>query len=358
MKLLLPVLLCLVAEVRAVDYLWQGMDARWLRREVGFETPHRLGSVANYLMNNQSGWYTNMTLTPGVTGDYSHPETFYTELPSGFTVGEEVVEFEWTDKLDNSTYPSASSFKTKKFTIPQEATALLKGIRLDMHCDPSLQPVDRPCNSEGDWMSYFNISQSCQTPTSCTVAVSLTRGWTPSQGGGKPINAVMSYKAYVPVMTLIGMDHTAHAETPLVKSGTTTTNRVDEETTYLNVPLDSSAFVGIREVAFQLFETNGQKNLGRYLERFAFHVGPFSRVWPSTTLEMNYKLGVTAAETTTYPSKFTATMVPAVVSWKTPNGMFPIPQKKVEGTVCQSGIGFSCRDHFLKESDNDLVPLK
>ena len=355
MKYFLPLLLCLV-DVRS-EYLWQGFDARWLRREVGFETPHRLGSIANYLINNQSGWYSNISLTPGVTGDYSHPETFYTELPNGFTVGEEVVEIEWTDKLNNNTNPSAQSIKTKQFTIPKEATALLKGIRLDMHCDPDLQPVDRPCNSEGDWLSYFNISESCQTPTSCTVIVSITRGWTPSHGGGKPINSVMTYKAHIPIMTLIGLNHTTHSEEPFVKSALTTTNRIHEETTSVSVPSDSSAVVGLREVCYQLFETNGQKDLGRYLERFVFHVGPFTREWPSTTMKVNYELGITAAETTTYPSKFTATMIPAVVTWKTHN-MYPIVQKKVKGTVCQSGIGFSCRDHFLKESDNDVVSLK
>eukprot|EP01060_Flectonema_neradi_P040543 TRINITY_DN9276_c0_g1_i1.p1 TRINITY_DN9276_c0_g1~~TRINITY_DN9276_c0_g1_i1.p1 ORF type:complete len:376 (+),score=85.33 TRINITY_DN9276_c0_g1_i1:58-1128(+) len=356
MKFLIPVFATLLTGINA-DYLWQGFDARWLRREVGFETPHRLGSVANYLINNQTGWYSNISLTPGVTGDYSHPQTFYSNLPSGFTIGEEVVEMKWTDQLDNNTAPSASSFKSKQFTIPKEATALLKGIRLDMHCDPSLQPVDRPCNSEGDWMSYFNISQSCQTPTSCTVSVGLTRGWTPSKGGGKPINSVMTYHAYIPVMTLIGMNHTAHAEAPLVKSGITSTNRIHEETRTLNVPSDSSAVVGLREVAFRLIETDGLKNLGRYLERFSFHIGPFEREWPSSTMKMNYELGLTSAETTTYPSKFTATMVPAVITWKTPE-LFPLHQNQVEGTVCQSGIGFSCKDHLLKESDNDVVALK
>ena len=62
--------------------IWQGFKHQWERSLVGFNTPHRMGSIQNRIIeksseDNEIRAVANFTFTPGVNGDFAHPEAFF-----------------------------------------------------------------------------------------------------------------------------------------------------------------------------------------------------------------------------------------------------------------------------------------
>ena len=169
--------------------IWQGFHFRWLRRELGFETPHRLGSVSSYISNvssncqNQSttpqpqqncsvcGTY-KVQFTPGVSGDYAYPKVFYSTVASTNAFNILLLPGNWTFSFeDNSTsdpVPHADTARDINITLPlpqpllpsQAFQLLLQGFQIEMKCIPS---AGHPCNSDAIWAYYLNMSlaQDC-----------------------------------------------------------------------------------------------------------------------------------------------------------------------------------------------------
>lgn len=167
--------------------IWQGFHFRWLRTELGFETPHRLGSVSSYISNvssncqNQSttlqqncsvrGTY-KVQFTPGVSGDYAYPKVFYSLVASTNTSNILLLPGNWTFSFeDNSTsdpVPHAETARDINITLPlsqpllpsQAFQLLLQGFQIEMKCIPS---AAHPCNSDAIWAYYLNMSlaQDC-----------------------------------------------------------------------------------------------------------------------------------------------------------------------------------------------------
>ena len=166
------------ASADPVAIIWQGFHFQWMRREVGFETPHRLGSVASYISNVSStcdttsanancsvfGTY-HVQFTPGVSGDYAYPAVQYQIIaatnPSEIDIatGNKTISFE-----DNSTTEPVLHANTSRIVnitielanLPlPECQLLLQGFRVDMKC---ISTPSYPCNSNAIWPYYFNIS--------------------------------------------------------------------------------------------------------------------------------------------------------------------------------------------------------
>lgn len=95
--------------------IWQGFHFQWLRRIVGFETPHRLGSVASYITTSSEtctdtpdqtckiiGDY-SVQFSPGVDGDYSFPGVYYSGLSSANLSQLSILSGNWSFTFsDNS----------------------------------------------------------------------------------------------------------------------------------------------------------------------------------------------------------------------------------------------------------------
>ena len=161
-----------------VAIIWQGFHFQWLRRAIGFETPHRLGSVASFISNVSStcdGTSANTTcsvfgtyhvqFTPGVSGDYAYPAVNYQIIAAknhseiDIATGNKTFSFE----DDSTTDPvlHANTSRTVNITIElanpllPQCHLLLQGFQVDMKCIPT---PDHPCNSNAIWPYYFNIS--------------------------------------------------------------------------------------------------------------------------------------------------------------------------------------------------------
>lgn len=93
--------------------VWQGFEHRWERRALKVvETPHRMGSFANYILNEEfnstsQSFQANQTFTPGVNGDYSYPKTYFSLL-SNVGVINDVIDFQFFDQSTQTDNPMAS----------------------------------------------------------------------------------------------------------------------------------------------------------------------------------------------------------------------------------------------------------
>lgn len=196
----------------------------------------RLGSFANVIHDtgvdavSSSKWCANgtyhMELTPGVdgkpasstahahavvltvcwlawfghTGDYAHPEVFYTALlsddPAAPSISSSSTQFQFTDNSTDTPAKHASSFIQHNFVATAGASTeafevVLAGFDVQMKC------VGSGCNSNGAWVYHLNVSLGDCTPSAaaspaasldCSLDFVLERGWTPSHGGGKAYN--------------------------------------------------------------------------------------------------------------------------------------------------------------------------
>ena len=166
------------AEPVAVAILWQGFHFQWLRREIGFETPHRLGSVASYISNvsstcntatanvtcSVSGTY-QVQFTPGVSGDYAYPAVYYQIIaamdPSQIDVSTGNTTFSFEDNSTMEPVLHATTSKNLNITMKlanfplSQCQLLLQGFIVDMKC---ISTPNWPCNSNAIWPYYFNIS--------------------------------------------------------------------------------------------------------------------------------------------------------------------------------------------------------
>ena len=161
-----------------VAIIWQGFHFQWLRREIGFETPHRLGSVASFVSNVSStcnttranptcsvfGTY-HVQFTPGVSGDYAYPAVNYQIIaaknPSKISIATGNKTFSFQDNSTTDPVLHANTTRTVNITLElanlplPQCQLLLQGFQVDMKC---IATPDHPCNSNAIWPYYFNIS--------------------------------------------------------------------------------------------------------------------------------------------------------------------------------------------------------
>ncbi len=161
--------------------LWQGFHWAWQRKVFGFETPHRLGSVASVITNvsASSNWEISGTYTvqfsPGVDGDYAFPKVYYSGLVSKNSSLLSFLSGEWNFSFsDNSTTglaphadttllinASISMFST--LGSSQAVSVSLQGVAMEMEC---IENPQYPCNSNAMWTYYLNVSLAAP----CTVS--------------------------------------------------------------------------------------------------------------------------------------------------------------------------------------------
>ena len=165
------------------EIIWQGFHFQWLRRELGFETPHRLGSFASYIYNVSSACNTpgsdrscsvlgtyQVQFTPGVSGDYAYPKVYYQTAAATNSAEIDLATgsktFSFQDKSASKPVLHADTSLSMNITLalsnPQHSLyqLLLQGFHVEMRC---IATADHFCNSNAVWPYYFNISlaQNC-----------------------------------------------------------------------------------------------------------------------------------------------------------------------------------------------------
>ena len=176
--------------------VWQGFRHKWENKALGLiQTPHRMGSVANAIKPtfgncSEAGGKTLacnldalegfVELTPGVDGDFAHPEIHSSfvrvldSLPGKASFGSAT----WTlsaPARDATTWGEKHKHPDSKLRISSgpitfditgysSAVPMLGGFKIDMKCvkeEGSLEGTK--CNSNGIWPYYFHLEvEECQ----------------------------------------------------------------------------------------------------------------------------------------------------------------------------------------------------
>ncbi|EDQ86220.1 uncharacterized protein MONBRDRAFT_11097 [Monosiga brevicollis MX1] len=284
------------------------------------------------------------------------------------------VSAQGTDRL-NTSHPEAPSARVQ-LIVPladdlQDAGAahyVLNGFNLSMHCNASCGP----CNSNGDWITDFNLTlgpcpraslQASAAAAPWCAHLAVTRGWTPSHGGGKALNDCMDYRCTVDVLrlppALIVASVSAQRQRSLFAPINVTTHSVPLVPGLCAPDPCPTAF---RSLTWQL-TSNQYPNRGRYLERLVFAVAPVEAA-PTPNTSLHVLAGLTSPALTTYPSNYTMTYTIDVLQL----GAQPVPNSiapplaatwVVNGTVCKNDplSGFECAAHGLSPQLNTMVPL-
>lgn len=321
---------------------YQGFDFLWKREFASFETPHRVGPIANYIIPQSPTQYLlNVSFTPGVNGDWAFPGAHYSTYTGLGDSAEDLVfsvNVSWTDRVNTST--ETAWFSTTA-PLPQSTgkIAVLSGWRLDMQCDNITGDCSEAGMSEGIWPISFEIGLKGTNYT-----VTLLRGWTPTHGGGKPLTGAMAYRAVI-YYQLISQG--AAFEKPLsVHRNGDLHSQPEAVPVCLNTALPTT--FGIRRFKFELLETDGHKNLGRYFEGLFFYLKPANGCYNAT-------MGLTAP-LTVYNSNYAAEMELQPITLAKNSSL---ESHYVNGTICVSGTPpygfFSCPDHHMRNSFTDSV---
>ncbi len=183
-------------------FLWRGLQHEWLRRVAGFRIPHRISKLDSYIdaetFEARSGQATfNFGQATGVDGNYMRPiGSFASVSARGLQVVRGSVLAEWIDTSDGAEHPQARSDEALRFQVDlaedfDAHAVVLRGIRLESHCDPANQPADEPCNSNGLWpfRMHFEVGP-CEVQgrsLDCGALIRIHRAWTPNRGGLPPI---------------------------------------------------------------------------------------------------------------------------------------------------------------------------
>lgn len=138
---------------------------------VGFETPHRIGSIKNQIGNDVErgdsviSGNAETTFTPGVNGDFSKPQTFYSALfweEDSIQTLAHTAKFSFNDSCvytgEYKDHPEANTTLRVKFEIDQggydDAKAILQGYDIQMKC------FGENCNSDGIWPFVLDVGVS------------------------------------------------------------------------------------------------------------------------------------------------------------------------------------------------------
>ena len=362
--------------------VWQGVQHSWQRHVLDlFATPHRLGSVANYVetvagSGGSNETVANITMTPGVNGDFAHPSTFFVSFPAtpaqGIYYAETSVKWSF---LGNASYdpeqkavfssdaysvPVSLSFPSSSLATPE---VFLRGWRLDMRCDPSLQPSGRECNSDGVWPSRVSASaHSCTTSSgpsslsvSCTLDLALDRYWTPILGGGKPFNYVMSFDFYAYLAAATAKSFSSTRASLALRADTHSRPR-PLPASLAGRPGFPDGVLAVTGFSFQYLETDGMHELGRYIEDLMFYVSNATYANATGTVSYDYTVGI-HAPISTMPSLVDYTLATSLLQFSSP---LPSPSpSSASGSLCipDPATHFSCTFHALPARTNVVVPL-
>ena len=315
-------------------FLWRGFRHEWLRTVLGFRIPHRISKLSSLVdgggLGDDGGGESLFTMgqSTGVDGNYMRPVGRWSLVVSpGLEVRHGEVTLQWTDDADDGEYPQARSTFNETITVDlasapvavEAAEVVLRGLRLDMECDPALQPPDNPCNSDGMWpFRLVARIEPCALEgeqLACPLVVEIFRAWTPNNGGlpgiaEKPFNDRLTFDLDVAWTAVAGPSalFAATRGEPVVGEGPA---RQDEPITGSSVvagePGMRLGVVALTGLGFTFLRTGdgeSRQHLGRYIGALSFGVagegydpeageltvGHTSQVWiPDTVVETDVR---------------------------------------------------------------------
>lgn len=368
--LLLTAVICALAASSTAAVIFQGFRYGWEREVLGFTTPHRLGSFAAYV---EQARYFVCRFTPGVDGDYAHPRLFYAVLGEEAPISSVNGLWQHTahDRAVQSDHPFAET-RVQDTVVIAPSTAfgsslgsdydtavVLNGFNISMECDAACGV----CNSDGAWVYSLNMSISnCANQGSsilCEIAFGLGRGWTPTHGGGKSFNLCMTYHIN---LYFLAISYPRSAAAAVVSDAVEKLGWLSDGVASVLRSFETPSgakpvFTGINAFGWDLLESDGHADRGRYLESYHFSVTqPLMSSEASFTY--NVSLGLSDPILTTVPSRVRY-HVSALTLLLPSNGSL-LATQHADATICKDdpATAFYCSTHGLNASLVDSVPLQ
>ena len=349
--------------------IWQGMNHEWKRfiiDNINGRIPHRISTYENYLVPGLDSYQltSRMGQNTGVDGNYMYPTSRAIAINSNdLDVAQGSVSLKWQDEVSAGEVPAAQSRIEYTLEIPDQpwreghSSVFLQGFSLKTACDRF--EVDNGCNSDGMWPYLYHISvEDCQASeisgTRCTLAVNISRAWTPNYGGFqligevKPLNKKLQYDLTVYYAGLSGENEHMAAQ---VKSIAKVENALQEANTVpQNILLSASdhnthydeGLAAITGFGFMLTPADdinaGWKMLGsdirqrgRYIARQQFEILNTQYHSDIGLLDVNVDLNLWAPNTVVN-SDFTAEMDLQLIELSNPNRV--VDRKHLAGKIC------------------------
>lgn len=349
--------------------IWQGMNHEWKRfiiDKVNGRIPHRISTYENYLVPGLDSYQltSRMGQNTGVDGNYMYPTSRAIAINSNdLDVAQGSVSLKWQDEVSAGEVPSAQNRIEHTLELADQpwreghSSVFLQGFSLKTACDRS--QADNGCNSDGMWPYLYHISvEDCQASdisgTRCTLAVNISRAWTPNYGGFqligevKPLNKKLQYDLTVYYAGLSGDNEHIAAQ---VKSIAKVENALQEAKSIAqNVLLSTGSndtrydegLAAITGFGFMLTPADdinaGWKMLGsdvrqrgRYIARQQFEILNTQYNSDSGLLDVNVDLNLWAPNTVVN-SDFTAEMDLQLIELSNPYRV--VDRKHLEGKIC------------------------
>jgi len=349
--------------------IWQGMNHEWKRfiiDKVNGRIPHRISTYENYLVPGLDSYQltSRMGQNTGVDGNYMYPTSRAIAINSNdLDVAQGSVSLKWQDEVSAGEVPSAQNRIEHTLELADQlwreghSSVFLQGFSLKTACDRS--EAGNGCNSDGMWPYLYHISvEDCQASdisgTRCTLAVNISRAWTPNYGGFqligevKPLNKKLQYDLTVYYAGISGENEHIAAQ---VKSIAKVENALQEANSIAqNILLSTGSndtrydegLAAITGFGFMLTPADdinaGWKMLGsdvrqrgRYIARQKFEILKTQYNSDSGLLDVNVDLNLWAPNTVVN-SDFTAEMDLQLIELSNPNRV--VDRKHLEGKIC------------------------
>lgn len=353
--------------------IWQGMNHEWKRfiiDPVNGRIPHRISTYENYLVPglDSDQLTSRMGQNTGVDGNYMYPSTKAIAIDTtDLNVVQGSITLNWEDEVSQGDVPTAKNRIEFPFELPDQpwqeghTSTFLQGFALNTKCDRSVE--SNGCNSDGMWPYLYHIAiEDCQPSTikgtRCTLAVNISRAWTPNYGGFqligevKPLNKRLQYDLTVYYAGLSGENEHISAR---VKSIATYENALQESNTTAQSLLLSAevsaqyntanydeGLAAITGFGFMLTPADdinaGWKMLGsdvrqrgRYIARQQFEIVASQYNKESGLLDVNVDLNLWAPNTVVN-SDFTAEMELQLIELSNEDRI--VDRKHLEGKIC------------------------
>ena len=349
--------------------IWQGMNHEWKRfiiDKVNGRIPHRISTYENYLVPGLDSYQltSRMGQNTGVDGNYMYPTSRAIAINSNdLDVAQGSVSLKWQDEVSAGEVPSAQNRIEHTLELADQpwreghSSVFLQGFSLKTACDRS--ESGNGCNSDGMWPYLYHISvEDCQASdlsgTRCTLAVNISRAWTPNYGGFqligevKPLNKKLQYDLTVYYAGISGENEHIAAQ---VKSIAKVENALQEANSIAqNVLLSTGSndmrydegLAAITGFGFMLIPADdinaGWKMLGsdvrqrgRYIARQQFEILNTQYNSDSGLLNVNVDLNLWAPNTVVN-SDFIAEMDLQLIELSNPNRV--VDRKYLEGKIC------------------------
>eukprot|EP01090_Pellita_catalonica_P019204 TRINITY_DN6438_c0_g1_i1.p1 TRINITY_DN6438_c0_g1~~TRINITY_DN6438_c0_g1_i1.p1 ORF type:complete len:233 (+),score=24.58 TRINITY_DN6438_c0_g1_i1:124-822(+) len=223
---------------------------------------------------------------------------------------------------------------------------------MQIKCEDKNQPPAEKCNSNAMWpYKVLFLLSNCAKSTNdlvCTLTAEIVRGYTPTDGGGKPLDYSLNYNITLYYLIFSGGDNFAFTQgqpisvkSTIHSANTTGTANIQSSTEEL-----TSGTVALQGFGFELLETDGFAKRGRYLEGYHFEVS--DRNFKPGNLEYAYNMRVFSTDTV-LPSKISYSLYPALLQFNQQPS--PPVAKDVACPICFNGNDpdlFTCKSLGLQ----------